>query len=178
MDYLRKDKWSPYLVGTIMGILGWFIFYIGEAFGTTTAFQKVTGMIIGIFSKDHILNSEYYMKYFKTGIISWQVIFVIFLFFGSLYAAKLTKIRKIEYVPQIWKQNYGPSKIKRNIFAFIGGVILMFGARFAGGCTSGHAISGGLQLSLVSWIFMLTVFAFGIPAALIIYRKSLRGKNV
>jgi hypothetical protein len=101
------------------------------------------------------------------------MLFVIFIYFGSLVGTKLSKSKHIEYVPIIWKENYGPSKLKRNIFAFLGGIILIFGARLAGGCTSGHAISGGLQLSVISWVFMMVVFAIGIPFAMIIYKKSI-----
>ena len=51
-------------------------------------------------------------------------------------------------------------------------VILIFGARMADGCTSGHAISGGLQLALSSWTFILAMFASGIATALLLYGKE------
>ena len=38
---------------------------------------------------------------------------------------------------------------------------MLFGARMAGGCTSGHGISGGLQLALSSWTFFFAMFASG-----------------
>jgi hypothetical protein len=61
--------------------------------------------------------------------------------------------------------------VKRFVAAFLGGVIIMFGARMAGGCTSGHGISGSLQLALSSWTFFLTMFASGILTALVLFRK-------
>jgi hypothetical protein len=172
-NYLKKNRWNPYIVGISMGILSWFVFLVGHEFGTTMTYQKMGGFLEAIFSKSYVENSIYYQKYFKKALINWQMIFVISIFFGSLIATKLSKSKHIEYVPKIWRENYGPSKLKRNIFAFLGGLILVFGARMAGGCTSGHAISGGLQLSVVSWVFMLSVFAVGIPFSMIIYRKSL-----
>jgi uncharacterized membrane protein YedE/YeeE len=42
----------------------------------------------------------------------------------------------------------------------------------AGGCTSGHGISGSLQLALSSWLFFLTMFAFGLATAFVLFRKS------
>ena len=42
--------------------------------------------------------------------------------------------------------------------AFIGGAFMGFGARFARGCTSGQALSGGAVLSAGSWAFMFAVF--------------------
>ncbi|NGX56789.1 MAG: hypothetical protein K1060chlam5_01035 [Candidatus Anoxychlamydiales bacterium] len=172
-NFLTKKKWNPYVVGVFIGILSWLVFLVGNQLGTTTTFQKIAGLIEVIFAKSHVENSSYYQRYFKKALISWQMLFVASIYFGSLIASKLSKSKHIEYVPVIWKQNYGSSKLKRNIFAFIGGAILVFGARFAGGCTSGHAISGGLQLSVISWAFMISVFAVAIPFSMIIYRKSL-----
>jgi len=41
----------------------------------------------------------------------------------------------------------------------------------AGGCTSGHGISGSLQLALSSWVFFLVMFGFGVLGALFLFRK-------
>ncbi len=89
---------------------------------------------------------------------------------GSYLATKLTKAAPPKN-NTIWERAYGPSKVKRNLWAFIGGILLMLGARLADGCTSGHAISGGAQLSITSWIFMCFVFATAIPTAFILYKK-------
>ena len=43
--------------------------------------------------------------------------------------------------------------------AFAGGALMAIGAAFAGGCTSGQALSGGALLNLGSWAFMMMVFA-------------------
>jgi uncharacterized membrane protein YedE/YeeE len=49
----------------------------------------------------------------------------------------------------------------RWLYAFLGGILVGFGARLARGCTSGQALSGGAVLSAGSWAFMLAVFAGG-----------------
>ncbi|NGX32040.1 MAG: hypothetical protein K1060chlam4_00078 [Candidatus Anoxychlamydiales bacterium] len=171
--YLKQSRWSPYIVGTLIGILSWITFYfMKEQIGTTNSIQKISGIIIGIFHKETILNSKYYMSYFEKGIVTWQLAFVISIFFGSLVASKLSKEKRVEYVPEIWKKNFGDKRSKRYLGAFIGGVLLVFGARFADGCTSGHAISGGLQLAVSSWLFVVFLFASAITTSLIIYKKS------
>jgi hypothetical protein len=48
----------------------------------------------------------------------------------------------------------------------------MFGARLAGGCTSGHGISGSLQLALSGWVFFASVFVSGILTALMLFGKE------
>jgi uncharacterized membrane protein YedE/YeeE len=56
--------------------------------------------------------------------------------------------------------------------AFIGGVVIIFGARLADGCTSGHGISGVLQLAVSSWTFFIVMFASGIVTAFILFRRN------
>jgi uncharacterized protein len=75
-------------------------------------------------------------------------------------------------VPDVWKERFGPSATKRFVAAFLGGVIIMYGARLAGGCTSGHRISGGLQLALSSWLFLAVMFATGLAVSAVLFRKS------
>jgi len=57
-----------------------------------------------------------------------------------------------------WLRFKDSSPLKRTLWAFTGGFILIFGARMAGGCTSGHILSGDMQLAFSSLIF--TVFVF------------------
>ncbi len=47
---------------------------------------------------------------------------------------------------------------------------MAFGARTAGGCTSGHGISGALQLSVGSWVALICFFVGGIGTAMLLYR--------
>jgi uncharacterized membrane protein YedE/YeeE len=53
----------------------------------------------------------------------------------------------------------------RWVLAFLGGILMAYGARFARGCTSGQALSGGAVLSVGSWAFMFSIFASGYAVA-------------
>ena len=55
--------------------------------------------------------------------------------------------------------------IRSCIPSFLGGLILLYGARFADGCTSGHMMSGMMQGSVSGYVFALCVFAVAIPLA-------------
>jgi uncharacterized membrane protein YedE/YeeE len=46
----------------------------------------------------------------------------------------------------------------------------MYGARMAGGCTSGNGISQGLQLAVVGWTFLMVMFTSGLITAAIMFR--------
>lgn len=58
---------------------------------------------------------------------------------------------------------------------FIGGFLLLFGARMADGCTSGHMMSGMMQGSVSGYVFAIAVFSTAIPTAIIV--KKLKKAN-
>jgi uncharacterized protein len=99
------------------------------------------------------------------------MLFLVGTFLGSALSVLASRTFRWEKVPATWSQRFGNSTPKRLLAAFLGGVIIMFGARMAGGCTSGHGISGSLQLALSSWTFFLTMFVFGILTALVLFRR-------
>ena len=75
-------------------------------------------------------------------------------------------------MPPMWQARFGDSMSKRYAAAFGGGVLLLFGARLAGGCTSGHMISGIPQLAVSSFIFTITGFGAAILMAKFLYRSG------
>jgi hypothetical protein len=56
--------------------------------------------------------------------------------------------------------------------AFIGGFLVLYGARLAGGCTSGHMMSGMMQTSVSGYLFAVGAFAAAIPAAILMYGRD------
>ena len=68
-------------------------------------------------------------------------------------------------IPPSWRNRFGPSAGKRAAACLLGSFLVLFGARMAGGCTSGHTLSGGVQLALSAWLFtaamLVTFFAVG-----------------
>lgn len=171
---MKTNKfWSPYIVGTGIGLLSTAtIYFMNKTLGTSSTYIHVVGFIESLLVPKHVADSLYFKNfYFDKPIIDWQFALVIGLFFGGLISSKLYNSYQTESVPSIWQKNFGNSFKKRALGAFIGGVLLLFGARFAGGCTSGKAISVGLQLGISAWIFIATLFIGGIITAKIFYRK-------
>ena len=89
----------------------------------------------------------------------------------AFLSAILSGTWRLELVPEVWRERFGPSVAKRFFAAFLGGVVIMYGARLAGGCTSGHGISGGLQLALSSWLFLAVMFGTGLGLSAVLFRK-------
>ena len=75
-------------------------------------------------------------------------------------------------IPSLWRANFGSSATKRMLAAFIGGFIVLYGARLAGGCTSGHMMSGMMQTALSGYIFALGAFMAAIPTAMMLYKQE------
>ena len=55
--------------------------------------------------------------------------------------------------------------------AFVAGFLMLFGARIADGCTSGHGLSGMAHLSVGSTVAVAAMFAGGIATALLLLRR-------
>jgi len=75
-------------------------------------------------------------------------------------------------MPGVWRANFGDSGVKRVVVAFAGGFIVLYGARLAGGCTSGHMMSGMMQTAVSGYIFAAGAFLAAVPIALVLFRKE------
>lgn len=175
-----RKRWSPYVVGILIGVLSWITFYgMGKALGTSTTMVHLSGLATAVVSPSHLETNAYYAKELsppKKTMFDWQFALVIGLVGGALIGSKfLGRDMFVERVPSIWSARFGLSRTKRYIAAFAGGAILLFGARMAGGCTSGHGISGGLQLAVSSWTFFFSMFSSGVVTAFALF--GLKGRN-
>jgi hypothetical protein len=123
---------NPYIAGILAGSLMIFSVLITEKyFGASTTFVRSAGMIEKVFIPEHVENTEYFVK--KEPKIDWQWMFVVGILIGSFLSSIASKKFKLQALPDMWEQRFGPSQTKRFIVAFIGGIGVMFGARLAGG---------------------------------------------
>lgn len=168
---LFRERFSPYLAGAGIGVLSWITFgFMHQAIGVSTTFVRIVGLVESMFIPGHVENNPYLAKYIvENPPIEWQMFLVFGLLIGAAISAVLAGSYRIEYVPEPWKSRFGKSRTVRNIAAFIGGILVLFGARLAGGCTSGHGLSGGMQLSISGWVFFASFFATGVITAFILF---------
>jgi len=170
MNYLRKRAWSPYVAGALIGVLSWFAFATAKPLGVSTTFVRGVGLAEQALAPDHVAANAYFEK---TGLaVDWQMLLVVGILLGAWVSSRLSGDRHVERVPAMWSRRFGPSVGKRYLAAFLGGVLVLFGARLAGGCTSGHGLSGALQLALSGWVFLAAVFVAGVATALSLFAKE------
>ncbi|UCF31932.1 MAG: YeeE/YedE family protein [bacterium] len=168
MEWLTAGRWSPYAVGLGIGILCCFTFMLSDkAIGCTTAYARTSGMIERLFRGARVVERPYFQKFRPE--VDWEWMFVVGIVIGSFLSASLSGHQRAEWVPETWAAAFGPSVAGRWLAACAGGVLMGFGSRWAGGCTSGHGISGTLQLALSSWLVTASLFAGGVITALLIY---------
>jgi len=171
MRWFRLPAWSPYVVGALIGVLSWFTFVsANKAIGVSTTFVRAAGFVEQAVAPEHVQANAYFMS--KGVKVDWQMMLVVGIVLGTFASAWLSKSLRVERVPELWKARFGDSIPLRYAMAFLGGIVLIFGARLAGGCTSGHGISGALQLALSGWTFFIAVFAAGIATAFALYGKA------
>jgi hypothetical protein len=123
---------NPYIAGVLTGFLIILSVLITDKyFGASTTFVRSAGMIEQVFIPEHVRNAEYFIR--KEPKIDWQWMFVVGILIGSFFSSIVSKNFTLQAIPTMWEQRFGPSRSKRFIVAFIGGIAVMFGARLAGG---------------------------------------------
>ncbi len=162
-------SWSPYVVGGGIGVLSWLTFYFSDKpIGASSFYATVAGMIGKLIAPRHTAFLKYYQD--NPPKLNWSVFFVGAAILGSFIAAFTGDEITNEWLPPMWVARFGDSITLRAAFAMVGGALMGFGARLAGGCTSGHGISGTLQLNVSSWIVLICLFLSGIATAMLMYR--------
>lgn len=160
--------WNPYLVGALIGVLSMATFYFSnKPLGVSTAYARLAGLLGYLVSKPHTDSLAFFQD--KTPKIDWEAMLLLGIVGGAGLAAVSGGEFKAVLVPPLWAEQFGASPAVRLGAAFVGGIIMAFGARLAGGCTSGHGISGALQLSVGSWIALATFFIGGVATAALMY---------
>jgi hypothetical protein len=170
--FITQSRWNPYLVGIGIGLLSWAVFAIVNApLGVTTSLGQWSGLaaepVMGV---EGVRANPYWAK----NLPKWDygTFFLIGTFLGALVGAWLSRDFKIEAVPAVWRERFGSSPAKRLAVAFVGGILAMYGARMAGGCTSGNGLSGSMQLALSGWTFFVTMFVTGLATAWLMFGRK------
>lgn len=168
--------WSPYLAGALVGLLA-----IASVVATTkltgktnflgasTTFVRAAGFFEKAAIPEHVSNNEYFTK--EKVKIGWQFMLVIGVLIGAFTSSLLDRSFKTEAIPPVWRERFGSNIFLRALWAFLGGIVAMIGARLADGCPSGHGLSGLMQLSISSFAALIFFFGSGAIAARFIYGR-------
>jgi len=153
----EKAYLHPYLAGAILGVILFMAFLLtGNGLGSSGATSRIDALVVDLVAPAHVDNTPYLLKMAggdKNPLDDW----IVPVFFGALLGGFMSGARNGRLKLTTTK---GPniSTPLRWLMAFLGGMIFLYGARMARGCTSGQALSGGVTLAAGSWVIMLAIF--------------------
>lgn len=153
----EKAYAHPYLAGAILGVVLFLAFLLtGNGLGSSGATSRIDAALVDLVAPAHVDNTPYLLKMAggdKNPLDDW----IVPVFFGALLGGFSSGARNGRLELTTTK---GPNISDRTrwVMSFLGGVIFLYGARMARGCTSGQALSGGATLAAGSWAIMLAIF--------------------
>ncbi len=160
---------NPYIGAILLGTVLFLAFLItGNGLGASGGINRLIVFVENIVAPDHIDRTPYLLNLAGGSLNpldSWIIFLTVGTFIGGLISGFFNHRIK-------WETVKGPNISVRTrwMMAFIGGTLMGYGARFARGCTSGQALSGGAVLSVGSWVFTISLFG-GAYALAYFFRK-------
>ncbi len=174
--------------GVLLGLVFFLAVLLVKPIGVSTQFVILDGIVADVFdpnvvtaTDDGYTSSNLYLaksggKYAKSvaNPLNYSFVFVLAMMAGGLLSVMARggidpQDRK---VPALWRANFGDAPAKRYLVAFLGGFIVLYGARLAGGCTSGHMMSGMMQTAVSGYIFAAGAFAAAIAVSILMFKKE------
>lgn len=171
MGWLRRREWPWWQGGLLLGLLNAAVFFTADYYlSVSTTFSRAAAMLVGLVAPEHVAQNAYWRT--VKPIVDWQFMLVLGLPIGAFLASRLGQVVAFApALPALWTSRFGTSPARRWALGLLGGALVGFGARLADGCTSGHALSGGAQLAVSSWLFIVAMLASGLLAARLVFRK-------
>lgn len=157
---MRRKYMNPYIAGTVLGLVLLLAMYLsGRGLGASGGIKYCAVAIVGALAPEHTAGSSYYSSYYESGqspLLNWLPVEVLGIVLGGFISGAVSgRLKlKVEKSPRI-------STRRRLILSFLGGVLFVYGAQLARGCTSGAALSGMAVLSVAGFVTMASIFGSG-----------------
>lgn len=183
-------EWGWLKGGIALGLLSAFAFITYSPLGVSTSYPRTVALILNSFAPEFVAQNAYFQR--VPPVVDWQLMLVLGIILGGFLASRVAGgaqssscgvARTAMADGSDAAQSDGsaahvfvdaaPVSARRKWLSFAGGFLILFGARLAGGCTSGHVITGFTQLATASFLFAGAVFAVGIPVAMFMKRRGL-----
>ncbi|GAA0288660.1 YeeE/YedE thiosulfate transporter family protein [Rhodovulum strictum] len=171
--------------GPLLGVVFFLAVLLVQPIGVSTQFVVADGVLWEQYAPGVISQTAdggwtspypYFAKYAAdiANPLTYSMIFVAAMMGGAfLSSVAFGRIPLRErFSPALWSANFRIGWVGRWVLAFLGGVIVLFGARLAGGCTSGHMMSGMMQTAVSGYVFAFGAFLTAFPTARILLKKE------
>ncbi|MDM8003588.1 MAG: YeeE/YedE thiosulfate transporter family protein [Bacteroidota bacterium] len=154
---MKRKYMNPYLAGTLLGLVLLLAMVVaGRGLGASGGIKYCVVSVVGAVSPEHVKTTDYYSGYFENGkkpLTNWLTIEIFGVLLGGFISGAVSGRLKlnVEKSPRI-------TNTRRLVFAFLGGMLFVYGGQLARGCTSGAALSGMAVLSLAGFVTMIAIF--------------------
>ncbi|MEQ8211536.1 MAG: YeeE/YedE thiosulfate transporter family protein [Lacipirellulaceae bacterium] len=149
MDWIM-EPWPWWFSGILIGLTVPLLYLLaGKAFGISTSLQQAGAMC---FPNSKL---EYLRKHDRKGNL-WTIVFAVGIGLGAFVATRFLSNTPVEFLPASFSSPAGSIKL------LLGGFLIGFGTRYAGGCTSGHSITGIANLNWPSLVATTFFFVGGL----------------
>jgi len=183
--------WNWKKGGLVLGMVFLLAVALVKPIGVSTQFVVLNAKIASVFYPELIIENEKSASGFssknpylnKSGgkyagaaanPLNYSFLFVLCMIPGGFIGRLLTDVERhpVRQIPRCHSSRFGEKSLLRYLLAFVGGFLVLLGARLAGGCTSGHMMSGMMQTAVSGYLFALAAFGAAVPVAILIYRKK------
>lgn len=170
-DLIVKKSPLPWLLaGLLLGLVQVLAIGLYKPLGVSTQFVVVDAIALHEAAPDYAAKHPLIRnpKYRELGYEFWLVVGI----GAGAFAAAVIALRwRLQATTVWWRANYGGSVGSRFLAGFVGGILILLGARFANGCTSGQFASGWAQLSLSVVPFTVAMFGAAMVTAYFVYPR-------
>jgi uncharacterized membrane protein YedE/YeeE len=147
------SAWPWYVTGPAIGAMVPLLFWTGgKSLGISASFRHICSMALPRTKVPFLSENEWKKEL-------WNLLFVAGIALGGFIGIRLLGQGPAQLLPTGYASATGAVKL------LIGGFLVGFGSRYAGGCTSGHAITGLSTLQKASLVSVAAFFAGGLAAA-------------
>ena len=144
------QPWPWWVSGIIIGLVVPTLYLLaGKGFGISTSLQQLGSMCVPNSKLDYLAKHD-------RSAHMWTLVFVLGIAIGAFIATFLLSAEPVQFLPDSYAGISGALKL------LVGGFLVGFGARYAGGCTSGHSITGIANWNWPSLLGTICFFAGGL----------------
>ncbi len=153
MEWLLQP-WPWYIAGPLIGLMVPLLLLLsGKPFGVSTSLQHVGAMCTPNVNLPYLKNYDWRGN-------QWRLTFVVGILLGAFIANNFLSATPVQFLPDNYYSLTGVFTL------LVGGLMIGFGARYAGGCTSGHSIMG---ISNLKWPSLVATISFFIGGLIMVH---------
>jgi uncharacterized membrane protein YedE/YeeE len=157
--------WAAGIAMSLLLLFTFSIFGANRPLGCSTTVSYLSSELFGL--QEYV----YSQKIRDSG--AWELVLLLGSIVGGFFTSIfITKSFGVKFLPSLWKERKNNSILSRFIWSFLGGFLIVFGARLAGGCTSGHVLSGISQTAVSGLVFILFMMISLLITGHLFYKKG------